>query len=137
MSAAAERRFEEKMKRVEAQDKKDFVVGAKVYRAGYDKVEEGEVVNVFPCRINSRGDPVEDPSGPHTAYCARFGVGLSGFELQTYHWKFFIKASVARAKLVYEMRCRVEDTQRSLVLLNEKIEALTKEGIEVLPDDRI
>lgn len=137
MSAAAERRFEESFKRVVEKDKQDFVVGATVYRAGYDKVEEGKVVKVYPCRLNRHGDPEEDPKGEHTAYCARFDAGLSGFEVQTYHWRFFIKASVARAKLVGELQQRIEARQREIVLINENISALCKEGIEVLPDDRI
>lgn len=137
MSAAAERRFEEKFKRVTVMDKRDFVVGATVYRAGYHEVETGKVMRVYPCRINQYGDPVEDPNGGYTAYAASFGRGACDWEVQTYRWRFFIKASVARAKLVEDIYQRIEAHKRDIVLLSEKIAEIAKEGIEVLADDRV
>ena len=134
MSRAAEERAEARMKLVEEKAKKDYVVGATVYWPNYDHVEEGKVVKVAPCRLNSRGDPQEDPEGSYTLYYAQFQPG-GPWHSQTYPWKFFVKASVARAKLVRQIEDRIEEGRRAIEKMEQLIKANKTLGVEVLLED--
>lgn len=136
MSAAAERRYEERFRLVDAKAKETLVLGAKVWRAGYDKVEEGKVIRVFPCRLNGHGDPIEDPAGLHICYGAEF-YDHQRYEQQTYPWKFFAKESVARWRLVRDLKSRAEEYRLKILGIEEQMKVLEAAGTEVSPEDTI
>lgn len=108
MSRAAERAFEEQFKKHLEDCARDLVVGATVYRAGYDCVEEGVVRRVSKCKFTSfpySGGPYECDDGDTPYYVAQFRHDWVG---QTYQWQWFFDRAEAVKKLVEKLRERVE-----------------------------
>ena len=111
MSRANELAYEKWRTTHDEECRRDLVIGARVYRAGYDKIEEGEVKRIDRVRYVesyfSCPQEVEDPSGPYTRYTACFGA--NSWESQTYQWRFFFKIEDARKDLVKKLRERAKD----------------------------
>lgn len=127
MSLAAERAHEERFLRHLEECKRDIVVGAKVYRAAWDRIEEGVVRRVSKCRFRSTwggGDFVEDETGDHDFYVAQFGGDASGhggeWVEQTYQWRWFIDVEKAKKELVRQLRSRIEVKRHDI----ERLEAI-------------
>lgn len=110
MSRQNEEAYEKWRKVHDEECRRDLVIGAKVYRAGYDKVEEGEVKSIARVRYVESyfGSPreVEDPEGLYTRYTACFG---SDWEHQTYQWAFFFNIADARKTLAQKLRDRAKE----------------------------
>lgn len=89
---------------------RDLVLGAKVYRARYGRIEEGVVDHVGRCRIDSGGNVRPDDAGAHAYYGAK-GVGPwpQEWDGQTYQWRWFFRLADARKELVREAKRRIED----------------------------
>ena len=94
------------------EDAKHFVVGAKVYRAAWERIEEGVLRKVERCHIRANGNLVEDVRGDHARYVAQFG-GSSPYNgdwvEQTYAWKFFWSEAGARKALVSQLHRRINE----------------------------
>ena len=89
--------------------RRDLVIGARVYRAGYDKIEEGTVRRIERIRYDYEYHEVEDPNGPYTRYIACFGFE---WESQTTQYKFFYRVEDARKKLAEKLRDRAKDARQ-------------------------
>lgn len=88
---------------------RDLVIGARVYRAYWDRIEEGEVCRISRVGYTSDGREYEDKSGPYTCYHANF---RGTYESQTHQWKWFFKIADAERDLVRQLRRRAEDSRR-------------------------
>lgn len=89
-----------------------------VYRAWGEGVEVGVVVKIEPCRIDSYGNIWPDENGDRTLYTARF---RSGYEKQTYSWKFWPTLAAAEKDLERQLRRRINDARRDIQRLEERI----------------
>lgn len=110
---------------------RDLVVGAKVYRANYDRIEEGVVIRVSRCHISEfgNGSPEERDNGEHPYYVAEFpGGGWHSYEGQVYQWKFFTNLTDARKNLISQLRHRIEDHHRDVKKLEKLIASLESEN---------
>lgn len=126
MSRLAEEAFDRRLVSDRAECERDLVVGAKVWRARSDRIEEGVVRRVEIGRFLSNGDFVASASGHARNYVASFGAsgyGPGDWESQTYQWRFFLDKRRAHADLVRQLRRRVEEYQREI----KKWEALMAE----------
>lgn len=88
-----------------AECERDLVVGAKVYRAAYDRIEEGEVRRIDRVRYGSTWEnhrEIEDPNGPYARYHAEFGSG-DRWESQIYQWKWFFRREDAAKRLAEKL----------------------------------
>jgi hypothetical protein len=93
---------------------RDLVVWARVYRAGYDKIEEGTVRSIERIRFETSawsGVPREivDPQGDKIRYWASFSDNHTGWESQTYQWKWFFKLEDAKKDLARKLTERAKD----------------------------
>jgi hypothetical protein len=76
-------------------DYRDFKIGQKVWRAKWDKIEEGVVVGTKKVSFTNTGSMYDNPKGEYVAFIATFDKPhpTNGFhydlEEQTYAWKFF------------------------------------------------
>jgi hypothetical protein len=103
---------------------KHFVVGAQVYRAGWDCIEKGVVRRVVRCRIPKySGDPIECEDGDHMLYIAQFGEGhgLGSWVDQTFAYRFFWSEADARRDLLRNLRGRISEKQREIQELNKLV----------------
>lgn len=89
---------------------RDLLVGAKVYRPAYDRIEEGTVERIDHVRYTSDAHEIEDPDGPYTRYFACFGPGR--WESQTFQWRWFYKVEDAKKLLARQLRERAEGHRR-------------------------
>ena len=114
LSKQAEEAYEKWRAAHDEECRRDLVIGAKVYRAEYGRIEEGEVIAIDRIRytdgIFDNGREVDDPNGPYTRYTACFGPGQ--WERQTYQWRFFYNINDARKKLAKDLRERAKDARR-------------------------
>lgn len=134
MSRAAELAYEKWHQQHEVECARDLVVGAVVYRAMYDRIEEGVVRRVSRCNIRSNGNAIECENGEHGTspyYVAQFGRDWVD---QTYQWRWFFDRKKAQAELVRELRRNIEHERSKIA----KWEALIVENSprEVATDDR-
>lgn len=112
MSIEAEKAHERWMTIHEEECKRDLIIGAKVYRANWDRIEEGEVVRISRVRYTSDGREYEDKTGPYICYHASFRYD---HESQTYQWKWFYKIEDAKRDLAKKLRRRAEESRRDAV----------------------
>lgn len=112
MSRAAEEAHERWFEAHLKECVRDLVVGVKVYRVGYDKVEEGEMMRISRARRQNWNNLVEDPNGPHIVYYAHFSDGAYGWEMQTWQYIFFFRREDAQKKLAQQLRERAKDLRR-------------------------
>lgn len=109
MSRAAEERFEREFAAQQERDARNFVKGAKVYRANYDHIQEGVVVEVSRC-----DDPEcrygGKPTGKYPYYAAQF---RSEWVAQTYSWKFHADRRGAVDDLIERLENGAADHERA------------------------
>lgn len=92
---------------------RDLVVGARVYRAGYDQIEEGQVREIDRVRF-AVGDwqhEIEDPAGNYARYHASFMDGTR-WESQIFQWRWFFRREDAERRLAIKLRERAKDLRR-------------------------
>lgn len=124
MSRAAEEQAERWFVQQEKDDARDFVVGATVYRAAFDRIEEGVVRRVSRCDIPpGGGGNVERADGKHPYYVAQF---RSDWVDQTYAWRWFAREEQARADLIRIVGGRIEDKRREIRELEALVARLSK-----------
>ncbi len=87
---------------------RDLVIGATVYRVGWDRIEEGQVRRIDRVRHGSDQYEVEDPNGPCIRYHATFDTG-DRWESQTYQWKWFFRREDAQKRLAEKLTERAKD----------------------------
>jgi len=87
--------------------RRDLVVGARVYRAEWDRIEEGTIERIDRVRFDYDAREVEDPDGPYPRYFACFGPGR--WESQTFQWKWFFRIEDAKKDLIKKLRDRAKD----------------------------
>lgn len=77
---------------------KIIVVGDVVYCPNWNKVDEGKIIRIERCKLNSQGlvHSIGDPTGDHVLYTAKFA---SYYKTQTYEWEFFTDKAKAYKKL--------------------------------------
>lgn len=109
MSRQAEEAYERSRKAHDEECQRVLVLGAKVYRARWDRIEEGKVRRLDRVRFDSDGREVEDLTGPYTRYVACFG---SDWEGQTYQWKWFHRIDDAKRELAKQLRDRAKDKRQ-------------------------
>lgn len=116
MSLAAERAHAARQAAEIAENERVIVPGLKVYRAQYDKIEEGTVRRVSRC--DGQGTIYsERPDGKYPYFVAQFGGhGEHGGEWrgQTLQYEWHVKRSDAQRKLVYRMRDHVADLKKQI-----------------------
>lgn len=110
MSRALEEAHERWFKTHLEECERDLIVGARVYRVGYDSVEEGKVSRVCRARRLGWNNLREDPNGSIVQYHACFGAGA--WESQTYQYIFFYRREDAQKKLAEKLRDRAKDCRR-------------------------
>ena len=120
---------EAEWKRQQEQDARDFVVGAVVYRAHYDHVQEGIVREVDR---TDRTDAEYDghANGKYARYVAEFrrpGAAAGDWEHQTYSWRFFATKSEALRELVERIDGQILDAEREVEKLRKLRESVKKE----------
>lgn len=87
-----------------------FVIGDLVYRARWDRVEEGRVVRIQRIKLDRQGNSLgEHPDGDYIETHAKFG---SDYEKQTYCWKFFPRIETAHARLAELAQGQADDKRR-------------------------
>jgi len=110
--------------------KRELVEGRKVYRVGYDEIEEGVIVRVSKARQsgNDHHDYFDDPNGTYIQYWAQFGRGIGSCQGQIYEWKWFSKLGDAQKKLAEKLRDRAKDCLRDASKWNDLAAKLEKES---------
>lgn len=86
-------------------------VGDVVWRAKYDHIEKGVVVDLRQVRHVSTGSVMESDKGEHVEFVAQFGYD---YVRQTYQWKFFDSREKALADLQRQIETRIRDAERDL-----------------------
>lgn len=89
-----------------------FEIDDIVYRAKWEKIEEGKVVSISPCSIANSGSPYYDSKGEYTLYVAKFGDYQ--YEEQTYPWKFFKDKKSAYQRLAWELESRIDEHTKQI-----------------------
>jgi hypothetical protein len=107
MSKKAEEAYEAWFKGHLEECARVLVVGARVYRANYNRIEEGEVRKIDRVRFTANREE-EDPNGPVIRYWASFN-DHNIWESQTYQWKWFFRREDAQKDLVQRARDRAKD----------------------------
>lgn len=121
MSAAAEAAHEKWFAQHALDCASHFVVGAKVYRTRFSRIEEGVVRRVSRCKITSGGSTEECDGGEYPYYVAEFGRDWEG---QTHAWKFFWVKNDATKVLLTEVRSRIEAKRREICELEALVTTL-------------
>lgn len=112
MSRAAERAYEAWLKQHMAECARDLVVGATVYRAGYNEIETGVVRRVARCAYPPwANDAVECDDGEYPYYVAQFRHDWVG---QTQQLKWFFDKDKARVALIKDVRSRIDELKRDI-----------------------
>lgn len=133
VSRAAEEEFKAQFAKHLEECARDLVVGATVYRAAWDGIEEGVVRRVSKCYFGFGGSgPYEDEEkGTSPLYVAQF---RSDWVEQTYQWRWFFDPAKAREELVRELRLRIENNRRAIARWEALIEQM---GAEVWPEHAV
>lgn len=92
---------------------RNLVVGTKVWRPGWDKLEEGVVIRVDRVRVTEAGDPVTDENGDRRYFVAEF-KDHDRYESQTYRWKFFDTERAAWARFAELAERRLDNAKREV-----------------------
>jgi hypothetical protein len=126
MSKAAEEEAERYFAQLRIENARDFVIGATVYRANFDRIEEGVVRKVGRCDDPNYGEKAD---GKYPYYLAEFkrgrGAASGDWESQTFSWKWFATRDAARKKLRESIEGRIEDKRHDIRTLEQ---LLTKVG---------
>ena len=125
MSLERDQEFDRQFAIQAAQEARDFVVGATVYRHNHNrdgKIEEGFIRRVT--RSDASGN-YEHPKGEYPLYVAEFPrPGLQGdWESQTYAWKFWATREGAVADLLEYIDRWLEDEKRNYEREVRRLEA--------------
>ena len=97
-------------------DQSTMVVGAKVYRARWDRVEEGFIRRVEPAHVHE--SPI--PARKYVAEFPQPPLAQGAWEDQHYQCKFFTDRARAVKALVREMRDRAEKLERDAAKWREE-----------------
>ena len=117
MSRAAEEAHEKWFLQHLSECARDLVVGAKVYRVNYNRIEEGEVVRVSTCDYHTSfgGSTIlierHDGKGSNPYYVARF---RSTYEEHEWQWRWFFKKTDAQQELIKQARDKLKELQRDM-----------------------
>lgn len=87
-----------------------FVIGDTVYRARWDRIEEGRVTRIQRIKLDRQGNSLgPHPDGEYVESTAKFG---SDYDSQTYCWKFFPRVETAQARLAELAQGQADDKRR-------------------------
>jgi hypothetical protein len=87
-----------------------FVIGDAVFRANWDRVEEGRVIRIQRIKLDSQGNSRGAyPDGDFIETTAKFG---GDYESQTYCWKFFPRVETAQSRLAELAASHAEEKRR-------------------------
>lgn len=111
--------YEAECRREAEQDAKAFVVGSPVWRANYDRVEEGALRKAARCNLHGSCE-VEHPNGQYPYYLAEFPTG-DRWVSQTFSWRFFASKQEAYAELVEAIEGQIREKQRDLDKLQKRL----------------
>ncbi|AXQ70007.1 hypothetical protein HOU03_gp261 [Caulobacter phage CcrSC] len=107
-----------------------YAIGDECWRADYARIERGEVVRQMPCDFDSQGNIIRrgDEGGAYTLTVAKFP---SGYQEQTYGWKFFPTRELAIYELQMIIERRINDTKRDLQKLEDLRDAALAMDVQV------